>query len=596
MTRNVVKQYEHRLGEIQTGLRRADSRYVVAILVLAAALIFSVVLILSGYVASHKLSYIWLLLLLSAAASSIWSYQREGKKRHRMWRLERYYRRAIRRVEGDWAQGEENGQEFLDSDHIYGRDLNVFGDGSLFELLCTVRTGLGRRGLARYLLNTPTLEETLLRQEAVRELEERLVLREDIALLGKFEFLGSKWETFEEWLDSPRFSFSRILRILAFVTSTLIACLVLSGVTALVPLLKVPVWIAPLVAFQLLVGLLYRTQVKRMLQWLNPLSAEVQVVRQGLELLQQQSLQSTKLRQAIARAQNGVQAIRKLERLLNILYERNKEWFYTPSLILLVGTQTCMAIERWRDEYGSTLRVWLDVWAEFEALNALANYAYENPDNTYPEFATDETKFEAKALGHPLLPSTSCIRNDIQLDQQSRFYIISGSNMSGKSTLLRAVGLNAVLALAGMPVRAHSLRLSRLSVCASISVVDSLLNGKSKFRAEVDRLRQMIEKGLEGVPVLFLIDEIFSGTNSRDRRLAAEAVVRTLVDLRAIGALTTHDLALTEIAGLNDLHGVNVHTGSRDGTDPMDFDYRLKPGVTEEANALAIARMAGVPI
>jgi DNA mismatch repair ATPase MutS len=138
--------------------------------------------------------------------------------------------------------------------------------------------------------------------------------------------------------------------------------------------------------------------------------------------------------------------------------------------------------------------------------------------------------------------------------------------------------------------------MSGLSVFASLSVVDSLLNGKSKFLAEVDRLRQTIESALANRSVLFLVDEIFSGTNSRDRRIAADAVVRTLVDRGAIGALATHDLALCEIVGSEELHGVNVHMGSRDERDPMDFDYRLKPGVTREANALAIARMAGVPV
>ena len=168
--------------------------------------------------------------------------------------------------------------------------------------------------------------------------------------------------------------------------------------------------------------------------------------------------------------------------------------------------------------------------------------------------------------------------------------------MSGKSTLLRSIGLNAVLAFAGAPVRARTLRLSALSVFASLSIVDSLLNGKSKFLSEVDRLRRAIESAAGKKPVLFLVDEIFSGTNSRDRRIAADAVVRTLVNRGAIGALSTHDLALTEIADSDEMCGVNVHMGSRNEQDPMDFDYRLKPGVTREANALAIARMAGVPV
>jgi DNA mismatch repair ATPase MutS len=252
-----------------------------------------------------------------------------------------------------------------------------------------------------------------------------------------------------------------------------------------------------------------------------------------------------------------------------------------------------MAIEHWRIEHRTKLRVWLDAWAEFEALNALAHYAYENPENTFPEFSS-ETRFEAEALGHPLLSSASCVRNDLKLNRDCQFYVVSGSNMSGKSTLLRAIGLNAVLAFAGAPVRARVLKLSRFSVCASLPVVDSLMNGKSKFMAEVDRLRQTIEAAAVE-PVLFLIDEILGGTNSRDRRIAAEAVVRTLVNRGAIGAISTHDLALSEIAA-SELRGENVHTGCRNGSNPMDFDYRLKPGVTNEANALLIARMAGVPI
>jgi DNA mismatch repair ATPase MutS len=276
--------------------------------------------------------------------------------------------------------------------------------------------------------------------------------------------------------------------------------------------------------------------------------------------------------------------------------ERDKEFFYVFSRLLLVGTQLCMAIEHWRMENGDALHGRLKAWAEFEALNALAGYGYENPENTFPEFSTDEVCFEALGLGHPLLSHSSCVANDVDLHLESPFYVISGSNMSGKSTLLRSIGLNAVLAFAGAPVRAGSLRLSGLSINASMSILDSLLNGKSKFLAEVERLRLAIESAEGKRSVLFLIDEILGGTNSRDRRVAAEAVVRTLVNRGAIGALSTHDLALTEIANAEGLRGVNVHMGSRNEKNPMDFDYKLKPGVTTEANALAIARMAGVPV
>ena len=459
----------------------------------------------------------------------------------------------------------------------------------------TARTAIGQRGLAQYLTQTPAIKESLLRQEAVRELTGQFELRERLALLGKCELSECKWETFTTWLDSPPLSFPRLLRISVFVTSLLLAVLLVLAITSFMPRKSAVLCIAPLVALHSTVGLIFRDRVRRMLASLSAVSVEIQVLREGLQFLEMHQFQSTKLRQLTGRIQHSSESMRKLERLLKVLHERNKEGFYGFSLLFLTATQLCMAIEQWRVEHRGELRLWLDAWGEFEALNSLASYAYENPANTFPEFSQGEHEFVAEALGHPLLPDVSCVRNDIQLNQGSRFYLISGSNMSGKSTLMRAIGLNTVLAQAGAPVRAQALRLSRLSVCASLSVVDSLLNGKSKFMAEVDRLRQTIETAMAGEPVLFLIDEIFSGTNSPDRRVAAEAVVRTLIDAGAIGALSTHDLALTGIANAA-RHGVNVHTGSRDGTDPMDFDYRLKPGVTQETNALAIARLAGVPI
>jgi DNA mismatch repair ATPase MutS len=337
-----------------------------------------------------------------------------------------------------------------------------------------------------------------------------------------------------------------------------------------------------------------------MMESLRSASVEIRVLREGLQLLETQQFQSAKLVQLTARVRSGAESVRQMERLLGALHLRNKDWFYQAALLLMATTQLCMAVERWRTRHGPDLREWLHAWSEFEALNALANYAQENPDSAFPEFTNGcsnvDARFEAIALGHPLLPDETCIRNDVRLGRSTRFYIVSGSNMSGKSSLLRAIGLNAVLAFAGAPVRAQAMQLSQLSVCASMAVVDSLLNGRSKFLAEVDRVRQTIQLAGSGKAVLFLIDEIFGGTNSRDRHVAAEAVVRTLLDRGAIGALSTHDMALTAIADAEGLRGANVHMCAEDGADPMNFDYRLKPGVTTETNALAIARMAGVPV
>jgi DNA mismatch repair ATPase MutS len=333
-----------------------------------------------------------------------------------------------------------------------------------------------------------------------------------------------------------------------------------------------------------------------MLPCLRQVSLEVDVLQGGFQMLEGQSFDSAKLRDLTGRLRGAAKPLRKLERMLDALNERDKQWFYLPFLVLCVTTQIAWAIDRWRATHGEDLRGWLNAWADFEALSALGNYAFENCDHTFPEFSDDGPRFEAQNLGHPLIQLSFCAGNDICLNAGQRFYVVSGSNMSGKSTLLRAIGVNSILGFAGAPVRARSLRLSRFFVCASLSVVDSLLNCKSKFMAEMDRLRQMLDAAVAGPPVMFLIDEVLSGTNSRDRRIAAEAIVRTLVERGAIGALSTHDLALTEIAQMPELRGINVHVGSCDPHDPMKFDYRLKPGITKETNALAIARMAGVRV
>ena len=562
----------------------------------ALALTLAITAILAFYAFRRQIFPLWPALPVPLVLIARRRYRHYLQSRYRLWRLTRFYDSAVQRAQHEWAGAGITGEEFSLPGHAYSSDLNVLGEGSLFELLCIARTSIGRRGLADFLLVPPPHDETLLRQDAVREMRDRVDLREQVATLGEFEFSETKWSTFEDWLNTPQLNFPRLLPAAAAITSTLLAALLLTGLVTSVPWGRIAAYAVPLVAFHAVIGLVYRARVNRIQALLRPVSVETQVLREGLHLLEHQTLQSAKLRQLAAQAQGASNAVRHLERLLDLWNERNKDWFYAPSLLLLAGTQLCMATERWRAQHGPSLQHWLQAWADFEALNALAAYAYENPDHTFPEFTADHACLEAQSLGHPLLPNAACIRNDVELNLQTRFYVLSGSNMSGKSTLLRAIGLASVLARAGAPVRSKALRHSpNLSVFASLSITDSLLNGKSKFQAEVDRLRQTIDSA-EHNHVLFLIDEIFSGTKSRDRRIAAEAIVRTLTDRAAVGVLSTHDLALTEIAHAPNLRGRNVHMGSRDGTDPMDFDYRLKPGITQEANALVIARMAGVPV
>jgi hypothetical protein len=259
-------------------------------------------------------------------------------------------------------------------------------------------------------------------------------------------------------------------------------------------------------------------------------------------------------------------------------------------------TQLALAAEAWRRRHGRDLLGWLDAVGRAEALAAPATYAYENPDDPFPEVVEAGPVLEAADLAHPLLPRGRCVPNDVNLGGDLRMLLVSGSNMSGKSTFLRTVGVNAVLALAGAPVRAARLRLSPLQVGATLRVQDSLQRGQSRFFAEITRLRQILDLARGPVPVLFLLDELLSGTNSEDRRAGAEAVLRRLVESGAVGLLTTHDLALTAIADQLGPAGANVHFDDRLEDGRLAFDYRMRPGVVRQRNALALMRAIGIEV
>jgi DNA mismatch repair ATPase MutS len=263
---------------------------------------------------------------------------------------------------------------------------------------------------------------------------------------------------------------------------------------------------------------------------------------------------------------------------------------------LLYSVQVALAAERWRHTHGSAIRNWLRTLGEIEALLALAAYSYEHPADPFPEFAPQGTCFESDGIGHPLLPTQLCVRNDVRLGEDVQGLLVSGSNMSGKSTLLRAVGINAVLAMAGAPVRAGRLRLTPLRVGASIRINDSLQEGSSRFYAEITRLRRLFDLAGDDPPLLFLLDELLQGTNSKDRRIGAEGLVRALFNRGAIGLVSTHDLALAEIEAPPNGHLQNVHFQDAFAGGRMVFDYKLRPGVVTKSNGLELMRSIGLDV
>jgi hypothetical protein len=587
----VEADYNGRLHELNTEFSSSRRHRSMAVFFLA---VFTALLILSLMRNGHATFSAQAVVPVLGIAFSLREYIRSSALSRQLALRCVFCERGLERLRGEWQTLEVTGEEFARSGHLYQFDLDVLGDRSLFTLLCTTRSQAGAECLAAFLLDPVGMEETKARQEAVRELCSATALREEIALLGKYQFQGCNPAALDDWMSAPVLRVHPAIAVFLFACGAVILLLVMLGLAQFLGWLQVLPIVAPLLLAQATAIARLRRGIRSHLKILRNLTNEFSVLQQGLQLFERQSFLSPKLKGLVDRSRksNASVQIRRLERLLWGIAQREKELLTLPSLLAAAGTQLVLAVERWRATNQEQLKQWIDCWAEFEALSAIACYAWENPDDVFPEFVSDSVAFEAEGLGHPLLPAEKCVGNDLTLDKSTRFCILSGSNMAGKSTLLKAVGLNVILAYAGAPVRATRARLASFYVCSSNSISDSLLDGKSKFLAEAERLHGILQQTELERPVLFIIDEILSGTNSHDRCIACEWVVRALVAGGAIGILSTHDLALTSIAELPELRGVNCCMESDD--DPLNFDYRLKPGVSRRSSALAIMKMIGV--
>jgi hypothetical protein len=508
----------------------------------------------------------------------------------------RYYEDGVARLDARFAGRGAGGERFRDPEHLYADDLDLFGAGGLFELLCRARTAAGEAMLAAWLLAPATRDEARGRQAAVRELAPAQDLRESLALVGEAVASGLHAEALQRWGESAPPAPAPALRWAAAALSLLSAALVvatLAGAPLLIP------WFAVLGVGGILATAI-RGRVRRTLAETEAPARELALLARLLAVLEEQRFTAPRLvalRQAIATA--GAPAwreIARLRRLVDLLDARRNQLFAPIGAALLFTTQVALAIDAWRARCGPSLRAWIDATAELEALASLATHAHEHPDDAFPELADGPPRFEADALGHPLLPDSRCVRNDVRLGDEPRLLLVSGSNMSGKSTLLRSVGVAAVLAQAGAPVRARRLLLSPLAVGASLRVFDSLKEGHSHFYNEIRRLRSIVELTRGARAVLFLLDEILHGTNSHDRRIGAEAVVRSLVGRGALGLVTTHDLALAQIADELGARARNVHFEDQVVDGAMHFDFRMRPGVVTRSNALALMRAIGLEV
>ncbi|MDG2308864.1 MAG: DNA mismatch repair protein MutS [Candidatus Binatia bacterium] len=594
-TSNPQQEYEHRRDERLSTLAAANERHR---LISRIRLGTTVVGLAMAYAALDRglLSSTWLWAPAIAFVALVVWHESVKKQQDRARRAAALYESGLARLAGKWRGQGAQGDDFVPDGHLYAADLDLFGEGSLFQLLTRARTRHGERRLAGWLVSPSVHEEILARQEAVEELRPRLDLREDLALAGEELRKAVDADRLAAWGKAAPALQSAGLPIGAAIASTLTIVTFLlygTGRTTGLPLL---------LAVFAQAGFFYfvRGTVAEALRGVDRAASDLSLLTELALRLEREPMGSKRGAELQLALRTGgtpaSAAIHGLRRRLEI-HDSGRNLLFMPiAIVLLWPVHGAFWIDRWRQQFGPAVAEWLDAAGEIEALSSLASHAYEHPEDAFAEIDTSEACFDAEALGHPLLPVADCVRNDITFGGETPAVIISGSNMSGKTTMLRAVGTNAVLALAGATVRARRLRLSPLCIGASIRTQDSLLDGRSRFQAEIDRMRDIMTTAQSAPPLLFLLDEVLAGTNSHDRRIGAAAIVKGLLEHGALGLVTTHDLALAEIdtGDAGKIRNVHFEDHLEDGR--MTFDYQMRPGVVRRSNAIELMRSVGLPV
>jgi MutS domain V len=617
--------YTTRLAELfadAVRLKKKDDAYGrLKLLLLAAAVVVAVVALLY-----HTFSMWWLAVPLAVFVYLAVVHERVLREVRRIARARAFYERGVARLENRWMGTGQSGERFLDPRHPYARDLDIFGRGSIFELICTARTKAGEETLAAWLLAPAAPDVVRARNDAVSELRGRLDLREDLANLGEDIQTGVQPEALARWgegfsgvvsaegtqgglkaaapetkTELPKFSSG--LRIVTFILSAI-------GVVGIVLWLAWSVhWLIIAVALvNVALSFRYLKSIEEQVGAIERSAKDLALLAGVLARLEQETFAAPLLVTLRERLKgDGIpasEAIRRLNKLIQLLESRRNQVVAVLEPFVMWSLQLTFAIVAWRRAHGPSIRKWLEAVGELEALSDLAGYAYEHPADVFPEFTAAQPGsnaqsggcFDATDFAHPLIPEDRAIRNDLKLDQSMRLVVISGPNMAGKSTFIRAVGVNAVLAQCGAPVRAKRLRISRLTVAASVCILDSLQGGISHFYAEITRLKLITDLARGETPVLYLLDELLSGTNSHDRRIGAEAIVRSLFERGALGLVTTHDLALAEIVSTLGSQASNAHFEDHLKDGKLGFDHRLSPGIVKTSNALQLMRSIGLEI
>ena len=560
--------------------------------------VFGIIAVVCWLLYSVSLLYFWLVFLAGIVVFVVLL-----KKHRQVARQRDLFRHSAHINQDELARLElrflrtETGQEFAVKNHAYAHDLDIFGTHSLFRLLNRSRTQAGQHTLAQWLLFAADEIEISVRQQAVAELKPLIDWRQNLEANALLEAsIAQPTDFLKNWVQTPDSPVIRRWQAARWLPVATIACIF----AALFGFLPWGYAVVLLLVQGYVLGAIFplvKTYSEQSEQIVNALKAFAVL----LEQIEKQNFTSHKLkqlqRQLHVANQSASQAIGRLAQLTeNLNYRLNLYFFIAIGLPTLWDLQWMTQIENWKQKHSHHLMNWLHVLAEIEALNSLAGFAYAQPACVFPEISAEALRVEARALAHPLIGAAQRVANDFSMAGAGQTLVITGSNMSGKSTFLRTVGVNVTLALAGSVVCAEAFVCSRLRLYTSMRTQDSLEENTSSFYAELKRLKTLLELSEQNSPpVLYFLDEILKGTNSADRHSGAKALILQLHQKAASGFVSTHDLELGELAAQhNFIKNYSFNSVFAEGK--LHFDYTLNEGICREFNAAELMRQIGIEI
>ena len=504
---------------------------------------------------------------------------------------------SIKRIHGEWNAFSDHGAEFVDHDHTYSQDLDIFGKSSLFQFINTATTYLGRLKL-RDLLTTPTkgIQEIYDRQEAVADLAQRLDWRQKYMAAGMVQSKMHNPEALFSWADGIERFYRKPLVIVALRCLPILT-VVIGVLTYINP---EPSYYFVLISVLLIQFVILRINARKrvgLLEVTYQYMGNVKAYDKMLGVLETEQFRSPYLeglKNSLKdeKGQTASEQIHQLVKIVDAISNRHSFLYVIFNIVFLLDYQFMFVLEKWKEKSGSNLKSWLDVIGEFEGLSSLAILRHDYPEWTMPEFAEGPPIFSADEIGHPLLAKSS-VANDLKFEFPENILLITGSNMSGKSTLLRTSGINLVLAYAGTVVCAKTFKCSIMDIYTCMRVSDNLEKNISSFYAELLRIKMIVKAVEEGKTIFFLLDEIFKGTNSIDRHTGAKALIKKLSKEKVLGLISTHDLELGDLEQENE-KVKNYHFQEYYKNDEIYFDFKLRPGVSKTRNAEYLMKMAGI--